>query len=95
MVLTKEQVEEIAFTARLELKEGEAEQFAIWLSAILENAAVLEQLDTRGVPPTIHPLDLVNVTRPDEEGGSLAQDEALANAPDKARGCFRVPRIID
>ena len=95
MVLSEKQVEQIAHTARLELKEGEAEKFTQQLNAILEKAQILQQLNTEGVAPTISPLPLSNVLRRDEEGGSLPQELALANAPDHYRGCFRVPRIIE
>ncbi|NLP19112.1 MAG: Asp-tRNA(Asn)/Glu-tRNA(Gln) amidotransferase subunit GatC [Firmicutes bacterium] len=95
MVLSEKQVEQIAHTARLELKEGEAEKFTHQLNAVLEKAQILRQLNTEGLAPTIQPLPLSNVLRRDEEGDSLPQELALANAPDHFRGCFRVPRIIE
>lgn len=95
MVLSEKQVEQIAYTARLELREGEAKEFAHQLNAVLKKAQILRQLNTGGVAPTISPLPLSNVLRRDEEGGSLPQELALANAPDHFRGCFRVPRIIE
>jgi aspartyl-tRNA(Asn)/glutamyl-tRNA(Gln) amidotransferase subunit C len=43
------------------------------------------------VPPTSHPLDLVNVWGDDVPRGSLALDDVLANAPETEDGLFRVP----
>ena len=43
------------------------------------------------MPPTSHPLDLVNVLADDEPQPSLAREVALANAPDAEDGAFRVP----
>ena len=54
MILDRKQVEEIAFLARLELTEEEKEEYAAQLSAILSHVAKLQELDTTGVPPTVH-----------------------------------------
>jgi aspartyl-tRNA(Asn)/glutamyl-tRNA(Gln) amidotransferase subunit C len=65
------------------------------LGGILEYVKKLDELDTSDVPPTYHVLDLVNVTREDAVRPSLPVDEALANAPDRAEGFYRVPKIIE
>ncbi len=95
MILDRKQVEEIAFLARLELTEEEKEEYAAQLSAILSHVAKLQELDTTGVPPTVHILPVSNVLREDEPGESLPVELALANAPEKAKGCFVVPRILE
>jgi len=43
------------------------------------------------VPPTSHPLDLVNVWDDDEPIPSLSLDEVFANAPEREGDLFRVP----
>jgi aspartyl-tRNA(Asn)/glutamyl-tRNA(Gln) amidotransferase subunit C len=63
------------------------------LSAIVEAVGKVAELDLAGVPPTSHPLDLVNVWDEDEVRPSLPRDEALANAPDPHDGAFRVPAV--
>jgi aspartyl-tRNA(Asn)/glutamyl-tRNA(Gln) amidotransferase subunit C len=95
MILDREQVEQIAFLARLELTEEEKEQYAAQLSEILSHAAKLQELDTTGIQPTVHILPVLNVFREDEPGESLPIELALANAPEQAGGCFVVPRIIE
>ena len=62
---------------------------------ILEHAAQVAALDTADVPPTAHPLPLVNVLRADDVRPSLDRDEVLAMAPAAEDGRFRVPRILD
>ena len=47
------------------------------------------------IPPTSHPVPLVNVTRPDEARPSLARADALAAAPAVEDDRFRVPRILE
>ncbi|HHY36981.1 MAG TPA: Asp-tRNA(Asn)/Glu-tRNA(Gln) amidotransferase subunit GatC [Firmicutes bacterium] len=95
MILDREQVEQIAYLARLELTEEEKEQYAAQLSEILAHFAKLQELETTGVPPTTHILPVLNVFREDEPGESLPVEEALANAPQQAGGYFVVPRVIE
>ena len=80
--------------ARLALTDVEIEQLIGELGAILDYAAEVSALDTADIPPTAHPLPLVNVLRPDEPRRSLDRDEVLAQAPAAEDGQFRVPRIL-
>jgi aspartyl-tRNA(Asn)/glutamyl-tRNA(Gln) amidotransferase subunit C len=48
-------------------------------------------LDLSDVPPTSHPLDLVNMLADDEPRPSLDRAVALENAPRAEDGAFRVP----
>ena len=64
--LTRADVEHVAELARLALTDDELEHFTGQLEVILEHAAEIAALDTSDVPPTAHPLPLVNVLRPDE-----------------------------
>jgi len=91
MAISRDEVLHVARLARLELSEGEVERFAEQLSAILEAVGKVSELDLDGVEPTAHPLDLANVWAEDEPRPSLSVDEALANAPDREDGSFRVP----
>jgi aspartyl-tRNA(Asn)/glutamyl-tRNA(Gln) amidotransferase subunit C len=93
--LTRADVEHVARLARLELTEDEIEQFTAELGVILEHAQEVAGIDTHDVPPTAHPLSLVNVLRPDEPRPSLDRDEVLAMAPAAEDHRFRVPRILD
>ncbi len=92
--LHKSDVEHIAQLARLKLTEAETALFQEQLSAILDYAAAVQQLDTDDVPPTTSAIPLTNVMRPDESHAGLATAEALANAPDSANDSFRVKSIL-
>jgi aspartyl-tRNA(Asn)/glutamyl-tRNA(Gln) amidotransferase subunit C len=92
--ITRADVEHVASLARLALSEEELEALTAQLGSILEHAADVSALDTGDVPPTAHPLPLVNVFRPDEPVPSLARDDVLAAAPEVEDGRFRVPRIL-
>jgi aspartyl-tRNA(Asn)/glutamyl-tRNA(Gln) amidotransferase subunit C len=95
MLLTRGQVEHVADLAKLGLTEEEIELYRQQLSAILEYAAILQQLDTEAIPPTATVLPLCNVMREDEPAASLSQEDALANAPAVADGHFRVRAILE
>lgn len=101
---TREQVIAVATLANLELDENEIEMFARQLGEILAYADEVQQIDTRGIPPTASVLTRRPADRPDQVRPSLPPEEALANAPDpapdptpnqaKSGGLFRVPRVI-
>ena len=93
MAITRDEVVHVAKLARLELTEDELERFANQLNAILEAVGKVSELDLEGVPPTSHPLDLVNVLAEDEPAPSLSLEDALANAPDPEDGFFGVPPV--
>ena len=95
MSLTKEEVEHIALLARLELGEEEIERYREQLSAILENVAALQELDTEHIPPTSSVLPPRSRLRPDEVQPGLDVDRAMQNAPDSQENQFRVPPVFE
>jgi len=95
MKLTVDQVRHVAHLARLALEPEELERFREQLSAILEYAEVLQELDTKAIPATAMVVPLENVMRPDQAGPSLPREEVLANAPQREQDCFRVHAILD
>ncbi|HLY27643.1 MAG TPA: Asp-tRNA(Asn)/Glu-tRNA(Gln) amidotransferase subunit GatC [Aggregatilineales bacterium] len=95
MKLSREQVMNIADLAKLELTEQEIEQYAEQLSAVLDYASSLEQLDTKDIPPTATVLPLENVMREDVVQPSLPRDKVIANAPAAVEGQFRVDAVLD
>lgn len=95
MRLTPEEVEHVALLARLRLSPEERERFTAQLNSILEHFEQLRQVDTTGVPAMTHAVAMSNVLREDEPAPSLPVEDALANAPDAAQGCFRVPRVLE
>jgi aspartyl-tRNA(Asn)/glutamyl-tRNA(Gln) amidotransferase subunit C len=91
MTISRDDVLHVARLARLELSGDEVERFQGQLAAILDAVSKVQELDLADVPPTSHPLDVVNVWREDEPRPSLPVEEALANAPAREGGLFRVP----
>ena len=94
MNLTREEVLHVAKLGRLSLDPAEVDLFTRQLNDILAYVAQLQKVDTEGVPPTAHAVQVVNVFRDDEAAASLPRDESLANAPAREEGAFVVPRVI-
>jgi len=94
MAIEREDVLHVGRLARLELREDEVERLTRELGAILDAVGKVAELDLAGVPPTSHPLAVVNVWAEDEPEPSLALEDALANAPDVEGSLFRVPPTI-
>jgi aspartyl-tRNA(Asn)/glutamyl-tRNA(Gln) amidotransferase subunit C len=90
-------IAKVAKLARIALSPEELARYGAQLGGILEHAAVVQALSTEGVPPTSHPLPMVNTFRPDvaREAAAVERDEVLSQAPATEDGYFRVPRILE
>jgi aspartyl-tRNA(Asn)/glutamyl-tRNA(Gln) amidotransferase subunit C len=95
MALTIEDVRKIANLARLRLTSEEEGKYREQLSAILEYAARLQEVDTARIPPTASVLPLTAPLRKDEARPSAERDQILDNAPTSEEGMFRVPPVLD
>lgn len=95
MSLTLAEVEHIAQLARLELSAEEKERYRQQLSAILEYAARLQELDTSDIPPTSSVLPPRSVLRADEARPALPTADVLRNAPQAEQDQFRVPPVLE
>ncbi|MEA2115429.1 MAG: Asp-tRNA(Asn)/Glu-tRNA(Gln) amidotransferase subunit GatC [Thermodesulfobacteriota bacterium] len=94
MKITREEVENVARLARLELVGEEVERMTSQLDTILSYVAKLDELDTTGVAVTTHTQSVTNVFRDDEVRESLSREKALANGPQQNGEAFVVPKII-
>lgn len=95
MTLTIDEVRKIAYLARLRLTPEEEQQYAEQLSAILEYAARLQQVDTSDIAPTANVLSLHAPLRKDVARPSTPRDQILANAAARKEGMFQVPPVLD
>lgn len=93
-MLTGKDVEHIAGLARLKLSAEERDSYTEQLGQIVEWMGKLEDLDIDEVEPTAHILPIKNVFREDKVHEGFTREEALASAPDRKDGFFRVPAII-
>ncbi len=94
MSLDRAQVEKIAYLARLRLSEQELTEMTSQLGRIVEFVDQLSQLDTEGIEPLVHAIELQNVMADDVIRPSLDRNDALSNAPQQDGECFRVPAVL-
>ena len=85
----------VADLARLELTSDEAERFSGQLADILGYVTKLEALDVEGVEPMAHATPVYDVMRDDVARPGAGTDTALANAPEKSGGQFKVTRVVE
>jgi len=95
MEIDKKMVEYVARLARLEITEREKDLYTRQLGDILDYVEMLNELDTKNVEPVFHVVPMTNVFREDEVKEGITREEALKNAPEKEKGFFKVPRIIE
>jgi aspartyl-tRNA(Asn)/glutamyl-tRNA(Gln) amidotransferase subunit C len=93
--ITRAEVAHLARLARLDLAEDELDHYAEQLDVILTSVARVSEVAADDIPPTSHPVPLVNVTRPDVARPGLPREEVLAAAPAVEDERFRVPRILE
>lgn len=85
----------MAHLARLNVGEEETEKFTSQLNDILVYMDILNNIETAGIEPTTHAIDLTNAFREDNVKKSLGTKGTLANAPDEFGDFFRVPKVIE
>jgi aspartyl-tRNA(Asn)/glutamyl-tRNA(Gln) amidotransferase subunit C len=95
MALTLQDVRHIAHLARLRLTADEEERYRGQLSAILEYASRLSEVDTSDISPTASVIQLAAPLRADEARPCPSREDVLGNAPDREGGMFRVPPVLD
>ena len=93
--LSLAEVDHVALLSRLRLTDEEKASFAEDLNVILEQFEILQRLDTEGVPPTAHAMQLQNVFREDVSRPSLSRQELLQDAPEARDEFFVVPRVVE
>jgi aspartyl-tRNA(Asn)/glutamyl-tRNA(Gln) amidotransferase subunit C len=94
MSLTREEVKKVSLLARLLLSEDELDAMTVQLGQVLDYVQQLEELNTDGVEPMAHAIDLANVLADDVLEPSLDREAALANAPKRDAECYRVPAVL-
>jgi len=89
--VTRELVERLTKAARLNLTPEETGRYAQQLSVILDAFKELDQVDTEGVEPSYHPIELEDALREDEP--EKWEWDPLANVVDAEGRSIRGPRI--
>lgn len=95
MSLDDDEVEKIAYLARMGLNADEKANMGKDLSKILDMVAQLEAVNVDDVEPMSHPLHMSQRLRVDEVSETDQRTQLQANAPATEDGLFLVPRVIE
>ena len=93
--LSREEIEHVAMLSRLTVSEAQVDEYAEVLNRILKHFRNLDELDTEGVEPTGHSVDVTSVMREDTARASLPKEDVLANVPNREGDRIRVKAVLD
>ncbi len=95
MTLTKKDVEKIANLARLALTQEEKEVYQRQLSAILDYAEMLNELDLSQIIPPKQAAVRKNVMRDDKIIPGLPLEDVLFNASEQDQDQFLIHSVLE
>ena len=95
MSLTLDDVARIARLARIELSAAERETTRGQLNGILGFVEQLQAVDTAGIEPMAHAVDVVQRLRADEVTETDRRADYQSVAPETEAGLYLVPRVVE
>ena len=95
MSVDKDTVRRVAHLARIQVAEADLEPLSHELTAILNFAEQLAEVDVEGVEPMTSVTPMALKMRHDEVTDGEIRDKILANAPDAREGFFAVPKVVE
>lgn len=95
MALNKSDVESIAHLARIAISEDDVPAYAETLSNILTLVEQMNSVDTTGVRPMAHPLDMAQRLREDVANEENQREHLQQYAPSVEDGLFLVPQVME
>ena len=95
MSLDTDDIKSIAKLARLKIDEADVPLYATNLSNILDLVEQMDTVNTEGVVPMSHPLEVVQRLREDTVTESDQRDEFQRVAPATRDGLYLVPKVIE
>ncbi len=95
MSLTPDQLQRIAVLARIDVSAEELRGVTERLNRVLGLIDQLQSVDTKGIEPMSHALDLVQRLRPDEVTEPDRREAFQKGAPAVENGLYLVPKVIE
>ncbi len=95
MALTLDDVKRVAHLARIAIDEAEAQAVLSQLNDVFKLVARMQAVDTRGVEPMSHALDLVQRLREDAVTESDQHSLFQSVAPHVEGDLYLVPKVIE
>ncbi|MFT4297797.1 MAG: Asp-tRNA(Asn)/Glu-tRNA(Gln) amidotransferase subunit GatC [Candidatus Woesearchaeota archaeon] len=94
MNINAELVKRVADVSKLKFTDNEINKFLPEMKEILEYFKLLNDIDTKDVEPSFHPIKLKNWFREDKPEKTLTQNEALFNSSQNQEGYFKGPKAV-
>jgi len=95
MSLSDDQIRRIAQLARIAIGNEESAQVRDRLNRVLGLIDQLQAVDTAGIEPMSHALDVVQPLRPDRVTESDQRARFQSGAPAVEAGLYLVPKVIE
>lgn len=95
MALSLQDIRHIARLARIHVDDAEAETARGQLNSIFGLIEQMQAVDTSGVEPMSHALDVAQRLREDKVSESDLRDKFQAIAPAVENGLYLVPKVIE
>ena len=95
MSIDKQDIQNIARLARLELDAEQESRFQGELDKIIGLVEQMNACDTEGIEPMTHPFDAALRLREDKVSEQDQRDKFQSIAPATEDGLYLVPKVID
>ena len=95
MSLSDDQIRRLARLARIALQPGETAEVGSRLNRILDLVGQIQAVNTAGIEPMSHALDVVQRPRSDEVKEDDRREAYQSVAPAVEGGLYLVPKVIE
>jgi aspartyl-tRNA(Asn)/glutamyl-tRNA(Gln) amidotransferase subunit C len=95
MSISREEVQRVALLARVALTPAEETDLIEHFDKVLTYMEKLNELNTDGVEPTAHAVEVLAPRREDRVTTQANTDALLQNVPVREGDFFKVPKIIE
>lgn len=95
MSIKREDAENIARLAKLQVSDDQLEKITGDLSNILSLVDQLQSADTDNIEPMAHPMDAIQRLRADQVTETNNRDAFQKIAPATEEGLYLVPKVIE
>lgn len=94
MTISKETMQQTIELAKIDYPTDQLPELMEEMERIVSLVEVLNELDTEGIEPTYHGIQLQSVMREDKAVNNVSREDLLFNAPSHANGFIQVPAVI-
>lgn len=94
-MITKNQMKHLSGLSKIEMSDSELELYSSQMTEIIALMDTIKEIDTSSISINRFEALPPSVFRGDVVMDSLTLEEALSNAPEKSKGLFRVPKVME